>query len=114
MALYIILYILLSASGLLLLKKSLINDLAILNLSNIKNLLLNWYFIFGFLFYASSFLTWLYILSKKEISYAYPIVVGLSYFVIVLSSLIIFKESLTLNKIIGIVLIGIGIIFILR
>ena len=113
MILAIVIFIILNTAGLLLLKTSLPAGFS-LSSQTIISLFYNLRFIFGFIFYASSFLTWLYLLSKKDIVYIYPIAVGLSYVAIIIASMIFLKETLTLPKTIGIVLIGLGLVFIAR
>jgi len=69
-------------------------------------------FIFGFALYAASFLTWILILSKKDISYAYPIVMGLGYVTVMVTAAIFFKDSFSFNKILGAIFVGLGVVII--
>lgn len=71
------------------------------------------YFIFGLFLYGISTLLWIKILSKTNISIAYP-VMGLSYAIVVMGGYFIFNEELNLTKIIGVVLILAGIGFIAK
>lgn len=64
----------------------------------------------GFLFYGSSSILWLYVLSKFELSKIYP-VLSLSYIGTLFAGYFLFGEAITFNKIIGILLICFGIIF---
>ena len=59
-------------------------------------------------FFAS--LAWMAAMTKLPLSYAYPIFISSTFVLIVLSSLILFKETLTLPKIIGMGLIMAGIV----
>lgn len=120
MTFYIILYIFLTVSGLVLMKSGLmetnlhgLGDL-IRNFFNIRFLIIHWKYILGMICYATSFLTWMFLLSKKDLSYIYPLTVGIIYALIMLSSVIFFKEQFTLYKIIGTVLIGLGLILLLK
>jgi multidrug transporter EmrE-like cation transporter len=70
-------------------------------------------FVIGFVIYILSFFVWLLILARKEISYIYPIVIGLSYFIVTASAFLFLQESLSFIKIVGIGLIGAGIIIII-
>lgn len=106
---FISIYLVCSTAGLMLLKAS-ITGLELSSLSSYVGLLLNFRFVVGFLLYATSFLVWLVLLSKKDLSSIYPIVTGLSYLVIMLAAVFILKEDFTLGKIIGVVLIGLGVI----
>jgi multidrug transporter EmrE-like cation transporter len=69
--------------------------------------------IVGLVFFALSFLLWVVVLTKMQLSYAYPMV-SLGYIVVSILSYLIFKESFTLNKILGIGIIIIGIFIINR
>lgn len=106
---FISIYLIFSTAGLLLLKKSL-NNYEFTSMQSYFNVLLSYKFILGFLLYASSFIVWLLILNKKELSFIYPIVIGLSYILIMLIAVFVLKESFTLSKSIGAILIGAGII----
>ncbi len=64
-------------------------------------------------FYAAGALTWIKALTKENLSYVYPMV-GLSYVLVMLYSYFLFKEPITLNKFIGVILIIGGVIFINR
>ncbi len=70
--------------------------------------------IFGFLIYISSFLCWLILLSKKQLTTIFPLLTGLSYASIIIASVIFLREEIDLFKMIGIILIGAGILFVIR
>ena len=59
-------------------------------------------------------LCWMAAMTKFELSYAYPFIVGGLTIIIGLLSVILFKEPITLNKVMGIILIVAGIIFMIR
>lgn len=107
----IIIYLVCSTAGLMLLKGSVIGG-QFDSIRSYFQLLLNYKFIIGFVLYAFSFVVWIFLLSKKDLSYIYPIVIGLSYVLIMLMAVIILKENFTFNKAIGATLIGVGIIVI--
>ena len=69
--------------------------------------------VFGVIFFGASFLLWVKVLTKSELSYAYPMV-SLGYIIVALFSFFLFKETITFNKIAGILLIISGAIFINR
>ncbi len=98
-----------STAGLALLKTS-VSGIEINSLISFVKLAGSYKFILGFLLYASSFLTWILILSRKDLSYIYPIVIGLSYFFVMGMAVIILRENFTIGKFIGAVLIGLGIV----
>ncbi|MCM8784148.1 MAG: EamA family transporter [Candidatus Omnitrophica bacterium] len=68
----------------------------------------NPFIILGFFFYLLSSLIWLVILSRVDLSYAYPML-SLGYIVIVFLSWLIFKENITFWRWAGVVLISFGI-----
>lgn len=108
---FIITYLFCSTIGLMLLKTS-VTGVQFHSISSYIHLLTNYKFIIGFLLYAASFLVWLVLLSRKDLSYIYPIVIGLSYLFIMLTAVFILKENLTIGKALGAILIGLGIIII--
>ena len=63
---------------------------------------------FALCLYAATTGLWLYILSKTPMSYAYPIQ-ALAYPIVLLVSLLLFKENLTPMKWIGVVIIVCGV-----
>ena len=67
----------------------------------------------AFAFYAAGFFTWMKALTRENLSYVYPMV-SLSYILVLFYSYFLFKEQITLNKFMGIVLIIGGVIFINR
>jgi multidrug transporter EmrE-like cation transporter len=66
--------------------------------------------ILGLFSYVSSVAMYMVVLSKIDISYAYPLMMGLGYVLIVLFSWQIFAESFTTFKWIGIVFVLIGVV----
>ncbi len=120
MIFYIILYIFLTVSGLVLLKGGLaqtqllgLGDL-IKNLLNFRFLLAHLKFILGILCYGSSFVTWMFLLSKQDLSRIYPLTVGIVYALIMIASVVFFHEQFTLYKVIGVILIGLGVLFLVK
>lgn len=68
---------------------------------------------FAFAFYAAGFFTWMKALTREDLSYVYPMA-SLSYVLIVFYSHFLFKEPLTINKMLGIALIIGGVVIINR
>lgn len=66
----------------------------------------------GVIFFGLSFLLWIKVLTKSELSYAYPMV-SLSYVIVGIASAVFFNEPITANKILGIGAIVLG-VFILN
>lgn len=65
----------------------------------------------GIVIYVSSAALWLVILSQEELSFAYPLI-GIGYIVTAILAKIFFHESLTMFKILGIILIVVGAYFV--
>lgn len=65
----------------------------------------------GLLCYGLATICWLSVLSKLELSLAYPLM-SLSYVLVILVGIIFFKEKVTLSRWFGVILICIGVIFI--
>lgn len=114
--LLILIYILFSTAGLILLKSSLsIYRLNLMDFGSVFcRLISSPKFLLGAVFYVMSFLTWLIILSEKELSYIFPIITGLGYISIIFASYIFLREEITIFRLMGIILIGLGIILIFR
>lgn len=66
----------------------------------------------GLVLFGSSFLLWIKVLTKSDLSYAYPMV-SLGYVLVALLSKFLFNEPFTVNKVIGVVMIISG-VFILN
>ena len=71
------------------------------------------YVFFGFVFYGVSSIVWLFILKKFPLSIAYP-ALSLSYILVVIFSVYFFKEPLTINKLIVISLIFLGVVVLFK
>ena len=101
------LYVILSSVGQIFLKTGAgeIQKDSLSTFFNIK--LMSGIFIFGM-----SFLTWIYILTKANLSYAYPYAVGLSYILVILISALILKEHITQRQLGGIAIVGVGLVLI--
>jgi multidrug transporter EmrE-like cation transporter len=106
LALNLLAYVVLSTSGLLLLRTGLKGDGDIADLVRDPRVLV------GAVLYAASFLTWLFALQRNELSLVYPVFIGTGYVVIVLTSALLLDESLGAVKLIGIALVGIGLLLI--
>lgn len=66
----------------------------------------------GLMAYGLSTVLWLYIVSKLELSVAYPIQQGLTNLVLVLSAVFILKEVMTPFKMLGILMLAGGAILV--
>ncbi len=71
--------------------------------------LTNWYLLGGMLCYAVSIITWMVVLSKVNVSLAYPFL-SIGYIITAILAYFILNEPLTLQKMIGIAVICLGVI----
>lgn len=84
-----------------------------LSIGSIGTLFSNIYFWLGCFAYGLSLLFWLYVLSKMELSKAYPMV-SLGYVFAMILGYLFLHETINFAKIVGICLIIVGVIFISR
>lgn len=113
-------YILFNSFGALIIKYK-INEMGTIQLSSFRFVIKYFYeliksplIICGIFSIFISAFVWMVALSRLQISIAYPVAVGLNFIVVVTVALIFFKEHLSAEKIIGIVLIFISVFLISR
>lgn len=110
-----------SASGInacaqLLLRKAMMKyaDFTIEHLfSLLLSVITNSYLILGVMCYVIGMILWMIILSKFEVSFAYPML-SISYIFTAIFAYFVFNEPLTFNKILGIVIICFGVYILTR
>lgn len=66
--------------------------------------------IVGLLLYGISFVLYTYLISKNELGFIIPLTTALVYILIFIASFVVFNESFTLQKILAITLILVGVI----
>lgn len=71
-------------------------------------------FDFGILLYAVASLVWFHVISTEPLSVAYPLLVSLTLIFVTLGAIVIFGEALTLPKVVGMLIILIGIMIVGR
>lgn len=76
------------------------------------NLQLSTTSLLGILFYGISFFLYIILLTRFDLSFISPLTIGLVYLMLMLTAVIIFGESFTLVKIIGCLLILVGVLII--
>jgi drug/metabolite transporter (DMT)-like permease len=103
----------LAVMGQFLLKKGVGMSNLLPNFISIIKTLFHPFVFLGISLYAISSIVWLFVLKKFELSVAYPSL-ALTYIAVVLISVFFFKEPLTINKIIGVILIFLGVFFIYK
>ena len=115
---YILISVVASTIGQLLLKKGM-NSLGSITLSVDQFLLTAWkmvtnpYVFIGLLIYVAGTVFWLAALSRVDLSYAFPFA-SLSYIVMLVASWMMFNEQISITRILGTLVIGIGVLLISR
>ena len=69
--------------------------------------------LFGLFCYGLGFMVWLIVLSKAEVSYAYPLI-SLGYVLTALLAWVLFGEAMNGNRLVGILTICLGVFLIAR
>jgi len=115
---YILISVLGSVVGQILLKLGMNNLGSItLSLDHLFSILwrmaTNPYVFIGLVIYLGGTVFWLAALSRVDLSYAYPFA-SLSYVVMLVASWIIFDEKISLGRLLGTAVIGIGVLLIYR
>ncbi|WP_210527313.1 EamA family transporter [Rubellimicrobium arenae] len=82
-------------------------------MGQVGNLLWNWPLLLGFGLYAASAIIWVYVLSRIELSVAYPMV-GLGFAVVLMLSVTVLGETVSLSQLAGCALIVLGILFVTK
>lgn len=97
----------------LILRKGMMNiDINVISFSKLIEIVSSFYIWLGLFFYGISFVLYLYILSKFEVSFIYPIIVSLGLILLLTFSVLFLDEVFTANKLLGVLLISAGIIII--
>lgn len=102
-----ILYVCLSAGGLILFKLG-SGDMRVNVTSTIFSIRFSWKMLLGIVCYGCSFLLWLYIVSQMNLSLAMPLSVGLVNLLVLLGSSFFLKEQITAFQWAGVMVIVIG------
>lgn len=82
--------------------------------SGLLNLLRQPMFDLGLLLYALASIVWFRVLSTEPLSIAYPVLVSTTFMLVTLGAVLVFRESLNMYKLIGLVVIFAGIFIISR
>jgi drug/metabolite transporter (DMT)-like permease len=114
--LYILIAVLASAAGQVLLKKGMGSMGAVtLSLNQLGDILwrigTNPYVVIGLTVYVCGTIFWLAALSRVDLSYAYPFA-SLSYLVMLVASWLLFSEDITLARLLGTMVVGLGVFLI--
>ena len=100
-----IIYVVLSSTGLVLFKAG-TNSHVIFQIFGFS---ISIKMIFGIMCYGLSFLLWLYIVSKLNLTFAMPLSVALVNILVVIESILVLKEKISLTQGIGIFVVLVGV-----
>lgn len=106
--LLIVIYMMLSTFGLIMIKTGTATTTFSMNLIGFT-MSLDWKLLIGFFSYILSFLFWMIVISKYDLSYIYPIVTAILFVVVMVSSAIFLKESISTKQIISVIIILVGV-----
>lgn len=101
-------YLLISLTGLMFLKQG-SNNLSFSFSNSIFNLTLGYPLVIGVIFYGVSFVLSLFVMKRFDLSYYYPISVGVGNVLVSIASVLVFKEHISVFSWIGIALVTAGI-----
>jgi drug/metabolite transporter (DMT)-like permease len=105
------LYVLTTSAGLIVIKLSTSGGFPVAYVNDKIQLNFNLLSILGVFLYGLSFILYFYLISKFDLGYIIPLTTALVYILIFIASFLIFHESFTIAKIVGISLIVAGLIF---
>lgn len=78
------------------------------------SIITNWHIVCGTIGFALALLMWLYLLSQFDVSFLYPLSTSLSFVFVAVGGWIFLAENVSLSRIIGIVLITVGVMCIAK
>lgn len=103
-----VLYLLFTTGGLTLMKIG--GDSLSFGLKSGLSFKIGYITLFGFLCYFVSFLLWQKLLVTFDLSYIVPITTGIVQIIVLLLGLLVFKESVSITGIIGVIFIIVGVV----
>lgn len=106
------LYVITTSLGLVILKLSTKSGFPVIITDHKLQLNVNGLTISGVFLYGVSFVLYMYLISKNDLGYIIPVAAAFVYILIFTASYFVFHEVFTATKVIGIVLIVAGLVFI--
>ena len=103
-----VLYVALNAGGLFLLRDALAGTSG----QPLVEAILRPRVAFGFALYASSFLTFMWALRSHPLTTVFPLFAGAGYAAVAVGGWTLLNEEVTLLKVVGVVLIGVGVVLV--
>lgn len=108
--LLLVLYVFFSVSGVALVKMGSSGDVALSITQSYLSVKVSWLTIVGLCFYVISFLLYMVLISKNDITYLIPITTALVFLATMATGVILFKESMNIWQIIGSAMIMFGVL----
>lgn len=105
-------YLIFSISGVILFKIGSEKEFLVSVSTGVFSLHISLISILGLICYVCSFLMYMYLISKFDMSYIIPICTGITTVLTFILAVLIFKESVTINKVVGSLLIIIGVLIV--
>lgn len=103
-------YVLCSVSGLVCFKLGSMDELSLAVTRSSFSLHISWLSVLGLALYICSFLIYMGLVAKNDLSYLMPVVTGAVYILTLVSSVTVFKETMHVTQVIGSVLILAGVV----
>ncbi len=105
----ILLYVVLNAFAQLLLKQGASQTASALSVAGLP---VNGRLLAGIVLFGLSFLVWMFILARENLSFAFPFAVGLGYSAVVMLSVFVLGEAVSIIQMTGIGLVLVGLILV--
>lgn len=70
----------------------------------------NWKIVLGLAIYLVGFCTYLFLVQRYDLSYVFPLVIGMNYVAVVLAAALVLKEAVNINQWLGIAAVFAGIL----
>lgn len=80
-----------------------------IDISGLLNVASNIHFVLGVFLYGAASIIWFRVISIQPLSLAYPLLVSISFIIVTILAIILFQESISLKKFLGISLMLLGI-----
>jgi len=109
----LVLYVVFAVGGSTLIKYGGLGKIAALFVVPVVNVGISTITILGIFCYGLSFILYILLLNKLDLSYVSPITIGAVYTLLMITAVFIFKEQFTVVKTLGCLLIFIGLMFVL-
>ena len=108
----LVVYVLFAVGGSTLIKYGGIAKISTLFIIPFVNTMVTWVSLLGIVCYGVSFIVYIILLSKFDLSVLSPVTIGFVYVLLMVTSVLVFHEQFTIMKIIGCVLVLVGVMLV--